>query len=97
MVHLVTHFDLASDSILMAKQESSTGNLSMDEAQTQLELFFIYGALVNLSSCNSGRRNIRREGVVGMCLAPSSFNSAGAVESTVSKVYYSSTEAFNCA
>ena len=89
LVHVACHGDILTDSLLMAQEDGSTGELSMEEVQTQLKL--APGATVVLSACNTGRGKIMGEGVVGLSRG-FFFAGAGAVVSTLWLVHDFSTK-----
>jgi len=66
-VHLACHADLEQSAILLAGEDSVSGALPASEVQEDVKL--APGATVVLSACNTGRGQIKSEGVIGLSRA----------------------------
>jgi tetratricopeptide (TPR) repeat protein len=85
LAHIACHADIDTDSLVLAipsdnlSDDNSLTNLSMKEVQGEVQL--AKGSTVVLSACNTGRGQIKAEGVVGMSRG---FLLAGAASTVVS-------------
>jgi len=83
--HFACHGDIDSDSLVLAipsgthDADKATSDLSMEEVQEGVKLG--HGATVVLSACNTGRGDIKAEGVVGLARGFLMANASAAVVS----------------